>query len=146
MDKLCPIKIRCDEWEEILILRPIASAENPWGVLECLKDTEWGSQIVVVPGNILSEALHGRAFPLLKLLGNPPRIRAKKISKEAGLCSLFVSRACGFGTINCRPGVGLPICYEAPGTIEVSLRATAVAQAWNENRYVIVVEGDEFSY
>ena len=46
----------------------------------------------------------------------------------------------------CRPGQGVPDCYEPPGLEgEVAMLATTVALAWREGRYVVVVDGPEFN-
>jgi len=139
------MKILCKEWGDLLILRPIPIRGDPWGVLRCLEETVWGDQIAVVPGDVFSTALHGHAMPLVRVLGNPPEVRSRRIPVEDGICRLRTVKTCGFSTPECKPGPKLPMCYEAPGNIDVSLYATAVAQAWKEKRYVVVVEGDEFS-
>ena len=143
MNGLQPVKIQSNEWGEILLLRVIPHNDNSWGVLDPLKGTPWGDQIVVLSGETLSHALHGYTLPLVRELGNPPETRAKRIPDEVGKCRLATGQ-CNMVTIHCRPGKNLPVCYEAPGS--QSRLASFVAQAWMEGRYVIVVDGAEFSY
>jgi hypothetical protein len=126
---------------DVHLLVPFPSAESPWGALEPLQDTEWGAEIPAVSGAALSDALHGWALPLMRQIGVPPQIHAKRISEDAGRCAL--SAGCIGSEPHCRPGPDLPECYEAPGA-HTGL-TTAVALAWAEGRYVVVVEGAEFS-
>lgn len=126
---------------EIRLLCPFPSPGSPWGVLEPLRDTEWGTQVVTVSGAALSDAMHGWALPLMRQIGVKPSVHAKRISEEAGRCAL--SAKCIGSTPHCRPGPNLPECYEAPGPY--SALASTVALAWAEDRYVVVVEGAEFS-
>jgi hypothetical protein len=46
----------------------------------------------------------------------------------------------------CKPGTGkLPGCYQAPAPKEIAAIISMIGIAWDEGRYVVVVEGDEFS-
>jgi len=126
---------------EVRLLVPFPSPESPWGVLEPLRDTEWGAQIPVVSGAVLSDAMHGWALPLMRQIGVEPQIHAKRITEGAGRCAL--ADKCVGATPHCRPSPELPDCYEAPG--DHSGLASAVALAWAEGRCVVVVEGAEFS-
>ncbi len=55
---------------------------------------------------------------------------------------------CVTAAVSCKAGSGkLPDCYEAPLlSVGQSLCATVVALAWNEGRYVVIVDGLEFSF
>jgi hypothetical protein len=128
------------------VMYPLALPDNPWGVLLPLKETSWGEQIPVVTGENLSHALHGRPTPLLRTVGPPPRARANRLIMADKLCYEHQCGMCQMAKPECHPGSGeLPDCYAAP-TEDRDLRnaAVAVAQAWDEQRYVFVVEGPEF--
>lgn len=119
--------------------------EDHWGVFACLRGTTWGDQIVTVSGEALSHALHGRPKPLREQLGHPPELHAKRVPVLERICRLY-GAMCGLSTPFCTPGSGkLPDCYEAPTEDrQMRLIATAIGNAWEEGRYVFVVEGPEF--
>jgi len=126
---------------EIKLLVAVPRDGDVWGVLSPLRDTPWGEQIQVVSGENLSHALHGWATPLMREIGNPPETRAKRIPDEVGVCA--IREVCLGATDACRPGPELPGCYELDTVDPI---AVEVAQAWQDGRYVVVVEGSEFSF
>jgi hypothetical protein len=129
------------EQGELKLLVVLQKGDDPWGVLAPLRDTAWGEQVAVVSGSVFEHALRGWATPLMREIGVTPRVRARRISEEAGRCGLH--GPCLGSKPHCRPGPDLPNCYEAPdlewgaGLAE----AVRVALAWREGRYVVVVEG-----
>ena len=128
------------------IMYPLPSREDAWGILSILKDTSWGAEIPAVSGEALSHALHGRPKPLLAMLKTPPIARAARLPMEDKVCYERACKTCAMAAPHCHPGSGrMPECYVAP-TEDLKLRemAGAVAQAWEEGRYVFVVEGPEF--
>lgn len=128
------------------VMYPTPLPGNPWGILLPMRETSWGRQIPVVTGEALSHALHGRSLPLREMLGNPPVQRARMIVLADRLCYEAQASICAMATPECRPGSRrMPECYVAP-TEDRTLRplGTAVAQAWDEGRYVFVVDGPEF--
>lgn len=126
------------------LMWPTPKEGNPWGVLAPLKDTVWGQEIVEVTGEAFSHAMHGNAIHLLREIGIDPKYHAKKIPLKSGRCGLY--EMCVGASANCRPGPKLPDCYEAPKlSDEQQSLASMVALAWREDRYVVVVVGDEFS-
>lgn len=135
-------------FRRVPVLYPIPAPENPWGVLLPLKETSWGKQIPVVTGEVLSHALHGKPTPLLEMLGRPPKGRPLRLAVEDRMCLEAQQQICELATPHCLPGSGkLPECYVAPAE-DRRLRqlATAVGRAWDEGRYVFVVEGPEFTF
>jgi hypothetical protein len=133
-------------FSKVKVLYPAPLPDNPWGVLLPLKDTSWGAQIPTVTGEALSHALHGRPKPLRQMLGNPPQARTRKLPLIDKMCFESQASICDMATPNCFPGSGsMPECYGAPvEDRELRKLATAVAKAWEEGRYVFVVEGPEF--
>jgi hypothetical protein len=134
-----------ERFSEIKVMYATSTPQDSWGVFACLKGTSWGAQIFSVTGEALSHALHGRPKPLRAQLKYPPRVRALRIPQQERFC-LSYGPMCGLSSPHCTPGSGkIPECYEAP-TQDRQLRhvATAVANAWDEGRYVFVVEGPEF--
>ena len=135
-----------DRGAPIKVLYPTPLLGNPWGVLLPMRDSSWGRQIPVVTGEALSHALHGRVKPFREMLGNPPFQRAQMIVLEDRLCYEAQARICQIAKPECRPGSRrMPECY-VPPTEDRALRVlgAAVAQAWDEGRYVFVVDGPEF--
>ncbi|OHD15481.1 MAG: hypothetical protein A2Y38_17515 [Spirochaetes bacterium GWB1_59_5] len=131
---------------DLKILRPVPTPSSPWGALESLRLTPWGTLIPVVDGEAFSHALHGYFPPLLRVLGRPPAASALKVPEPYRVCAQH-SRRCPLAGPDCQPGAKLPDCYDPPGldSEEAKLAAAVVALAWAEGRYVVVVEGDEFS-
>lgn len=128
---------------------PLGFADDSWGawgVLAPLRETTWAARIPVVSGSILSQAMHGDTRKLRKKLGRPPRIAGQRVPEEEAWCLPGLNGNCAMAGSNCRPGSGsLPQCYLPPGlTIDQAHVAAAVALAWDEGRYVIVVKGAGF--
>lgn len=135
-----------DRETKLLVLYPIPFPDDPWGVLAPLKGTSWGKQIPTVTGEALSHALHGRAKPLREMLGVPPHGRLLKIDEGDRRCLEQQQQLCPMAGPDCIPGsTRLPDCYVAPSE-DRTLRVLgeAVGRAWDEGRYVFVVEGPEF--
>lgn len=127
------------------ILRPVPKKGEPWGDLAPLKGTVWASLIPVVSGEVFSHALHGFARPLMAVIGPPPAALMRMVPEGFRLCS--VRDGCiAYRSEWCHPCKKLPECY-LPESLEVESRhpAGVVALAWAEDRYVVVVEGEEFS-
>lgn len=141
------IELNDKEWGEILLFLPVPKPDNPWGQLLPLKDTPWARVIRVVPGDVFSEALHGYATPLMRVIGRAPLDALKRLPLADRTCDQHTKQTCLLGTEKCLPGSGeVPVCYEAPlKDFEERKLASAVARALDEGRYVVVVEGDEFS-
>lgn len=141
------IELDDKDWGEIRLFLPVPKPDNPWGTALPLKETPWAQVIRVVPGDVFSEALHGFATPLMRVIGRAPHDAVKRLPMAERQCRLHLNQSCLLGTPNCVPGSGeLPECYEAPvDDFEVRRLATLVMKALDEDRYVVVVEGDEFS-
>ena len=140
------VQIPADAYgNELKLLYPIPK-DDPWGVFACLKGTYWGDQIKVVSGEVYSHALYGMTKPLRAAVGRPTRIDARRVPDEIAWCGKLHDGTCAMGDGRCRPGTGkLPICYWAPSQeASVSDAAASVALAWDEGRYVIVIEGEAF--
>lgn len=117
-----------------------------WGALAPLEGTSWGAQIPVVTGEALSHALHGRPKPLREMLGPPPLRRTLRIALDEKVCLERQQGICEMAGPHCMPGsTHMPECYVPPAE-DRTLRAvaTAVALAWDEGRYVFLVDGPEF--
>ena len=128
------------------ILYPLPAPENAWGVFLPLRETSWGREIPVVSGEALSHALHGYPKPLLGMLKTPPLARAVRLPLTDKLCYEHQCHTCAMAKPHCHPGSGqMPECYVAP-TEDRDLRdiGVVIAKAWEEGRYVFVVEGPEF--
>ena len=143
--KLARFTIDSDDWGQILVMRPVPRGGDPWGDLAPLRETPWGDLITIVSGESLSFALHGDVTVLMREIGPHPRGLSKKVPKEYRWCTLHKS-GCLTASDKCEPGPNLPFCYSPPNLPEEArLPAAAVALAWQEGRYVVVVEGQEFS-
>jgi len=142
--------VTIDDFERYTRLKvvypPPRSGQDLWGVLAPLRGTNWGAQIPVVTGEALSHALHGRPKPLREMLGPPPLRRTLRIALEERVCLERQQGICEMAAPRCMPGsTEMPECY-VPPTEDRALRvaATAVAHAWDEGRYVFLVDGPEF--
>lgn len=135
------------QWGTLKFLRPIvAEGEDPWGELAVLKETPYEKLIPVIPGEVFSHAQHGYLPPLFKVLGPEPKALSRLLPKEYRKCKL--AKTClMFREKECLPGPSLPDCFEPPGLENPAAVpiAAMVALAWKEGRYVVVVEGAEFS-
>ena len=137
--------------EKVLLLITNGSDED-WGELEPLRGTSWAEGVEVIPGEVLSHALHGFMHPLLEVLGRSPQDSARRVLKAEGECAM-AGNCIDWNEGVCRPGgtrkqPGPPACYDPPiveaGEATLDLFRT-VAQAWKENRHTLVVTGDQFS-
>lgn len=132
------------EWGKVKLLVAVPRPEESWGSLAPLRGTSWGDQIAVVPGEDLSHALHGWATPLMRSIGIKPEDHARKIPGGERWCPQ--RNDCLLSSEKCHPSPDVPDCYEPPGlTMQQSLLVTTVVLAWREGRYVLVVDGPEFS-
>lgn len=126
---------------DLLVMWPIPEKGDPWGVLAPLRGSSWGDQIPIISGEMWTYALHGHTHPLRQKLGSPPVVRAKRLPVVDRECSDF---KCALRTELCLPGSGkLPNCYQSPWR-EMHRLTYALATAWDEGRYVVVVSGLEF--
>lgn len=119
---------------------------DPWGDLAPLRDEPDFAQLLpVVSGETFSLALHGYAKPLMEVIGPEPEFQLRRLPSKYRECSLRGSCVM-FNDKRCQPlSKKLPECWW-PEADETSRRAVAVVTlAWAEDRYVVIVEGDEFS-
>lgn len=145
---LVEFQLKTTDWGIVKFARPEfgSIADDPWGTLACLKGTPWGDVIQEVPGELLSHALHGRATPLMRVLGPPPNGLMRKIPEPYRMCDLGKSGCIIYRKSDCHPCAKMPDCYVPPGLDRhTQFIASLVALAWKENRYVVVVTGDEFN-
>lgn len=135
-----------DRFTTIKVVYPPPRKGDLWGVLAPLQGTSWGDQIPVVSGDALSHALHGEPRMLRAMLGVPPIRRALRIVQGERLCFERQRGLCDMSGPHCLPGsTQLPECYVAPTEDRALGRmAEVVAAAWDEGRYVFLVEGPEF--
>jgi len=136
-----------DRFRKVPVMYPLPLEGNPWGTLLPLRGTVWGDQIPIVTGEALSHALHGYPKQLLEMLGRPPKGRTLRLAVGDRMCLEAQEGICELAGSHCVPGSGkLPDCYVAPcEDRQVRVLATAVGRAWDEGRYVFVVEGPEFT-
>lgn len=141
-------------WGPVKMLRPIPSEErvgdlvevDPWGGLAPLREhPDFAINIPVVSGEVYSQAMHGYAKPLLEALGREPRFQLKTVPGPYRVCAIrdeCIMHDAG----RCSPGKKLPECWQPEGSSKEALRAMALVMlAWAEDRYVVVVEGGEYS-
>ena len=133
------------EWGQILVLRPIPLNGDMWGDFRPLKDTPVGRLIPVVLGESFSNAMHGYVTPLMNEIGPHPHGLLKQIPKEYRICEM--SKSCMlYKAETCFPCPKLPACFVPPKVHKDDQEAMAIIiLAWVEGRYVILVEGEEFS-
>lgn len=140
----------------IHILRPVPSERregetlivDPWGELAPLREVpEFAQLIPVVDGEAFSHALHGWMRPLMEKIGPEPQHQLIRIPAPFDKC-VVRSKCIMHHKERCQPrSKKLPECW-MPGREDLPrevLRAVSVVTlAWAEDRYVVVVEGDEF--
>lgn len=132
------------EWGDILILRPYPKPGETWGDLAPLRGTPWGDLLSIVSGASLSHALHGYVTPLMREIGPDPRGLCRML--PVGFRECRMAKSCPMVSKHCVPGPKLPTCYSPPRLPPEALLAGAtVTGAWAEGRYVLIVEGEEFS-
>ncbi len=145
---LVEFQLKTTDWGIIKFARPEFGSitDDPWGTLACLKGTPWGDRIALVPGDLMSQALHGRATPLMRAIGPPPNGLMRQIPEPHRMCALGKPGCVLYRKTDCHPCAKMPDCYVPPGLDRhQQFIASLVALAWKENRYVVVVTGDEFN-
>ena len=141
------VTIQADSYgHEIQLLYPIPKDDNAWGVFACLRGTYYGDRIRLVSASAYSHALYGMSRYLRQGLGRPIQVEAQRVPDIFAYCAKLHNGTCAMGDRRCRPGTGqLPVCYWAPDSDRaIADAAASVALAWDEGRYVIVLEGDGF--
>lgn len=132
------------DWGEIKILRILPNDDDPWGDLAPLRETIWAQGVQTVSGESLSHALHGWAIPLLDELGDRSHQRIRRMPKM--WCELYTNKRCLIRASYCYPNKKVPECYTVvPEFQGLQSAVYKIVMAWKENRYVVVVEGEEFS-
>lgn len=118
---------------------------NPWGDLTPLLGVpELASLIPIVTGEAFSDALHGWHPPFLASMGPEPSIQLRRIPQSLRPCAM--RDHCGMHVATrCLPQKRMPECWVAGVPLEAQQPATQVIKAWLEGRYVVIVEGPEFS-
>ena len=150
LNQLLEFSLDTTDWGIVKILRPIpitvGETENAWGQLSPLQGTPWGNLLPIVSGEVFSHATHGHATPLMRVIGPPPEALLRKIPKKFRVCGQ--SKNCvGYDPETCYPCAKMPGCYCPPGVDEDLAEMVArVVLAWQEDRYVVIVEGPEFGY
>lgn len=141
-------------WGSVPVLRPLPSEErvgdvievDPWGSLAPLREhPDFAVLIPVVSGEVFSHALHGHAKPLMEAIGPEPKFQLIRVPEPYRVCGMR-SECIMYNKRRCKPGKTLPECWQPEGSSPEAMRAmTLVMLAWAEGRYVVVVEGAEFS-
>lgn len=139
--------------EQVKLLVTRGTPEN-WGELELLRGTSWEAGVGIISSEALSNTLHGYFLPLLRELGREPRASGKRVLEREGTC-LLKGTCLMWSEPLCRPGGrlrtewGPPGCYEPPlirgSSQEARELFREVSQAWKENRYTLVVVGENFN-
>ena len=145
MNGLHRINLPDSGYGPLTIWRAIPKGENPWGVLDPIRGTEWERWVPVIDGESFSHAMHGHHQPMMDQLGPDPRHLGKRIRPDLKPCKQI--RSCVMAEPSCIPeNPKLPECYEAPlEDLEAARIASYITLLWRDGQYVVVVTGDEFS-
>ena len=146
MTDLVRFTLSTEHWGEVLVARPLPMGDEYWGHLAPLRDTVWGDLIPIVSGLVLSHAAHGHADPLIRVIGPPPDVLLKMIPDPYRKCEQHVDCIMFVGA-DCHPCKKMPDCFVPPNlsSKEAQGAAALVAQAWRDNRYIVIARGAEFS-
>lgn len=138
--KIARYTIDGKEWGPLPVLRPLPEGGDIWGCLGDLRGTPFESLISVIPGAVLSEALHGNPFPLLRVIGPPPAGLLRQVPKDLRGCA--TAKGCLLhDPKKCHPNPKVPSCYASPA----GDAATLVVLTWVEGCYVVIIGEGEFS-
>jgi len=141
--KIREFSIDTQDYGTVLIARVLPIGDDIWGELAALRGTEWEKLIPVVSGDALSHALHGHARPLMQAIGPEPRVLLRCVP-EPRFCTEY--KACITKSPQCYPCPEMPDCYSPRSLPEMDrLIGNYVVRAWKGGRYVVVVEGAEFT-
>lgn len=137
--KLRRYNVQLGDFGNVPVMRPIDSG---WGELSPLKGTEWERFVPVVSAKAWSMALQKYSPPLLAEIGPPPRAYLLKFPATYRKCR---DKCVMFKATVCHPNPKVPACY-VPEVEDPQVRrlVATLVQAWAEERYVVVVEGEEF--
>jgi hypothetical protein len=117
---------------------------DPWGILRSVADSPIGHLVPVVSGEDMSHALHGYFLPLRRQIGRSPHTNLRLVS-DTMVCAQIKDCILADKAV-CFPCKKMPHCYLPPGYEGIPAHAiSTVIRAWAEGRYVVVVEGPEFS-
>ncbi len=128
-------------WGPLNISRPLPVDNDPWGELAPLRGTSLGNLIPVIEGRVLSEALHGNPYPLVRAIGPSPRDLLKRVPKDFRDCQI-AKKCLMYDAKKCHPSIGMPECFISMKGGEI---LNFVLLTWAENGYVIIVGEGEFS-
>lgn len=133
------LDIKDSRWGILKLLVVYPDETSPLGVLKNIAGTPWEKLFPRVTGEALSHALHGWVDPLVGCLGRSPETFLRVLPEGLGECSLK-GNCIGWDPKLCRPAKGGNPCWEA-GDEALELAFAAL----REGRYVLILEGAEFS-
>lgn len=128
---------------EVHLAVVIPHGDDPWGVMSGVQETPWARLVSVVSGEAMSHARHGYATPLMREIGPHPHLLLRQMARFR--CAL--ESTCAGVNKHCQPSKTVPDCYEPPQISDPAI-ASVISQLvlWcREGRYVVVVQGAEFS-
>jgi hypothetical protein len=137
--------ISSEDFGEYPILRPYPRDGDSWGDLAPLRGTSFEPLVPVVSGAALSHALHGRVKPLMDEIGPHPHGLLRQVQEAQRTCR--AAKDCIMRSKDCYPNPKVPGCFSPAGLeAEAQLAGALVIETWASGRYVVVVEGAEFSF
>jgi len=140
--KIQQFSLSDDQGMTIKVLLPVPKNGDPWGDFAPLRGTFWEGQIPVIPGDVFSVARHGYLMPLWRLLGPDTKGLFRQVPEEVRPCA--DRKTCPMAEAKCYPNPKMPLCYRSPEAAPIQHMVTMVLLAWQEGRYVLVVDGPEF--
>jgi hypothetical protein len=110
--------------------------EDPWGDLAILRGTVVGNLIPVIEGEVLSEALHGNPYPLVRVMGPDPASLLKRVPKNLHACQA-TKQCLMYDPKKCFTRNGMPECFIP---LEGGESMSFVLSTWAGKGYVVIVE------
>lgn len=141
-DGIRRINLQDREQGSILLSVALPRDGEPWGVLAPLRGTVWEGLVRTVSGEALSHSVHGWATPIIRELGPNPHAVMRRHPTP---CVLSTGDQCVGSSPACRPGRGMPDCYEPPDADgDLSWAVSTALLDLRAGRFVVVVAGSEF--
>lgn len=135
-----------DTPEDVVVAVLIPRNNDPWGSLAPLRGTPWGELVREVSGEAMAHARHGFSTPLLRELGPPPKVLARRIPVEVGWCALSAPNLCAGASTACRVGAKTPDCFVPRGLDgELAGAVSDLVILIRDGARVVAVVGGEFS-
>jgi hypothetical protein len=141
MSDLVRFSLSTKEMGPLHFARVLPRGEDIWGFLSSIQDTSWVELVTIIDSDDLQNAILGYTYEFIHGLGNPLKVRLKRLKDDESRCLLAQNKECPNKRNICCPGFDMPECYEPPlKDKDKNNAALQLSLVIKEDRYILVVK------